>query len=211
MYTIINNDKLIIVGAGGHGKAVCDIARLLGKWKTINFLDDNNSTKSELGIDVIGSFNDVRKYLSDHDIIIAIGNNTKREKYFTILEKMGAVMPTIIHPKATLAENVIVGTGSVIMAGVIINTFSKIGKGCILNTASIIGHDNYIEDFVHVATGSTLAGTVHVKKSTWLGLCCVINNNITIARDSVIAAGAVVVRDITETGTYVGVPAKKIK
>jgi sugar O-acyltransferase (sialic acid O-acetyltransferase NeuD family) len=207
----MNHEKLLIVGAGGHGKVVCDIARLLGQWKSISFLDDDKTKNNSTGMDIIGGFDEVQKYIGTHDIIIAFGNNAKRKEYFNIAEKLGASIPSLIHPKTTLAENVIIGAGTVIVAGVIINTHSKIGKGCIINTASSVGHDNKIDDFVHIASGSTLAGTVHVKTGSWLGLACIISNNISITNDCVIAAGAVVVSNITQKGTYAGVPAKKIK
>ena len=84
----MKNDKLIIIGAGGHGKVVLDIAKKLGHWKYINFLDDNEKLKIVSGINVLGKTSDASKYVSTHDIFVAIGNNTVRERFFVLIDKM---------------------------------------------------------------------------------------------------------------------------
>jgi len=67
-----------------------------------------------------------------------------------------------------------------------------------------------LEDFVHVSPGSHLAGKVSVGKSSWLGIGSVVSNNVNICSGCNVGAGAVVVKDITEPGTYVGVPARRV-
>ena len=96
------------------------------------------------------------------------------------------------------------------MAGAVINCCTKIGKGCIINTGATIDHDNLIEDYVHISPGVHLAGTVKVGQGSWLGIGSVVSNNINITSGCKVGAGAVVVKDITEPGTYVGVPVTKI-
>jgi hypothetical protein len=96
------------------------------------------------------------------------------------------------------------------MAGVIINPSSKVGKGCIINTGSTIDHDNNLEDFIHLSPGSHLAGNVKVGKGSWLGIGSIISNNVYITENCIIGAGFVVLEDIYQSGTYVGVPARKI-
>ena len=56
-----------------------------------------------------------------------------------------------------------------------------------------------------------MAGTVTVGENTWIGIGAAVSNNIDIASDCIIGAGAVVVKNISEPGTYIGIPAKKIK
>ena len=96
------------------------------------------------------------------------------------------------------------------MAGVVINSSSRIGKGCIINTSSSLDHDNVIENYVHISPGVNMAGTVKVGKGSWIGIGSVVSNNVNICSDCKVGAGAVVVKDITEPGTYVGVPVRKI-
>ena len=116
----------------------------------------------------------------------------------------------MIHPSAVIGTDVEIGIGSVVMAGVVINSSTKIGKGCIVNTSSSLDHDNIIEDYVHISPGVRTAGSVSIGKLTWIGIGSVVSNNVNIYSSCKVGAGAVVVKDITEPGTYVGVPVRRV-
>ncbi|MBM7690776.1 sugar O-acyltransferase (sialic acid O-acetyltransferase NeuD family) [Peribacillus deserti] len=203
-------EKLLIIGASGHGKVVADIALKMKKWKTITFLDDNFSMQLSMGIQVSGKTVDAFTHINDCDIFVGVGNNATREQIQLKLEAEGASIPTLIHPSAVIGEQVELASGTVVMAGVVINCCTRVGKGCIINTGATIDHDNLIEDYVHVSPGSHLAGTVKVGLGSWLGIGSVVSNNINITSKCIVGAGAVVVRDIMVAGVYVGIPAKKI-
>ncbi|MED4079844.1 acetyltransferase [Halalkalibacterium halodurans] len=203
-------DKLLIIGASGHGKVIADIALQMNRWNTILFLDDNERVKRAMGLDVIGKTKDVDKFIADYDIFIGIGNNQIREKLQNQLKASQATIPTLIHPSAVIGSKVAIGQGTAVMAGAVINCCSKIGDGCIVNTGATIDHDNCIEDYVHISPGVNIAGSVKVGRSSWLGIGSKVSNNIDITSNCIIGAGGVVVQDIYESGTYVGVPVKKI-
>lgn len=203
-------DTLIIIGAGGHGKVVADIAYQTNKYKEILFLDDNASDKECLGFPIVGTSNNIKAWVSQAEFIVAIGKSVTREKVLNKLIEQKAKIATLVHPKAVVGRNVTIGYGTVVMAGVVINPDTYIGNGVIVNTSSSIDHDNVIEDYVHISVGAHLAGTVHVGSHTWIGIGATVSNNINICSGCMIGAGAVVVKDIEEGGTYVGVPAGKI-
>lgn len=203
-------NKLLIIGASGHGKVVADIALKMNKWQSIAFLDDDESIKSSMGIEVIGKSDNAFTYLDDYNILVAVGNNATRERIQNRLEAKGASIPILIHPNAVVGEQVELASGTVVMAGVVINCCTRIGKGCIINTGATIDHDSLIEDYVHISPGAHLAGTVKVGKGTWLGIGSTVSNNVNITSGCKVGAGAVVVRDITEAGTYVGVPVRRV-
>ena len=94
--------------------------------------------------------------------------------------------------------------------GRVINCGSSLGRGCIVNTSACVDHDNLLEDFVHVSPGARLAGTVHIGQGTWIGIGATVINNRSVAAGCRIGAGAVVIRDITQKGTYVGIPARRL-
>ncbi len=202
--------NLMIIGAGGHGRVIADIAQKLGVYKTIAFLDDGTQTES-MGLKVIGKTADAEKYIATHDIFVAIGNSKIRAKFIERLLEKGASVPTLIHPNAVVGACVEIGVGTAVMAGAVINPCAKIGKGVIVNTCSSIDHDCVIGDYCHIAVGVRIAGTVHVGDNVFWGSGAVVKNNINVCNDCTIGAGAAVVKDITEKGTYVGVPAKKAK
>ncbi len=206
----IIKDKLLIIGAGGHGKVVADIAVKMNRWRSIFFLDDDESIRDFAGIKVIGQSDMALSYINEYEIFVAVGNNTMREKLQEKLEAAGATIPVLVHPNAVIGEEVELGTGTVVMAGVVINCCTKIGKGCIINTGATLDHDNVIEDYVHISPGANFAGNVKVGKNSWI--CCgsVVSNNINICSSCIVGAGAVVVKDITEVGTYIGVPARQM-
>lgn len=96
------------------------------------------------------------------------------------------------------------------MAGVVINSSTKIGKGCIINTSSSIDHDNIIGDYVHISPGVKLAGAVNIGRESWLGIGSIVINNISITSGCILGASTVVVKNIPESGTYIGVPARRV-
>lgn len=198
--------KIIIIGASGHGKVVADIAVRNG-YKDIVFLDDDQNKKNCGNYPVVGKSDEVN--IIKGDVIIAIGNAEKRQKIQNLVEKIR--LPTLVHPDAVIANDVNIGEGTVIMAGTVINSGTIIGKGCIVNTSSSIDHDCVIGDFVHISIGSHIAGTVCVMNRSWIGAGAIISNNVNICSDCIIGAGAVLINSIDIAGTYIGIPAKKVK
>ncbi|WP_226536279.1 acetyltransferase [Fictibacillus halophilus] len=203
-------NKLLIIGASGHGKVIADIALKMNKWKSISFLDDDLSIKSSMGLEIIGTSDDISSHIDDYEIIVGIGNNATRKSIHEMLEAVGASIPFLIHPHAVVGDQVEIGVGTVVMAGVVINCCTNIGKGCIVNTGSTIDHDNKIEDFVHISPGVHLAGTVNIGQSSWLGIGSIVSNNTIITSGCKIGAGSVVIKDVTEPGVYVGVPVRRV-
>lgn len=204
-------EKLIIIGASGHGKVIADIAIKMNKWQIIAFLDDDESIKTFMGLEVIGKVDDAFKYKDEADFFVSIGNNTTREKVQEKLEKEKMSLVKLIHPGAVIGAEVEIGIGTVVMAGVVINSSTRIGNGCIINTSSSLDHDNIIEDYVHISPGAKTAGSVRIGKGTWLGIGSVVSNNVHICSGCKVGAGAVVVKNIEHADIYVGTPARKIK
>lgn len=201
----IKKKNVIIIGAGGHGRVVADIVRKNGD-NVFGFLDDSENASDNLNI--IGKVNECTAF-SDKYFIVAIGNNEIRKK---IAEKHPNIdYYTAIHPSAVISENVKIGKGTCVMAGAVINNGAKIGEHCIINTNSTVEHDDVLEDFVHVSPGAVLCGTVKIGKNTWVGARAVVKNNVSVEAGVVIGAGAAVVKNITKSGTYIGVPAYEMK
>jgi len=203
-------EKLIIIGASGHGKVAADIAINMNKWQSIAFLDDDESIKTSMGLEVIGKIADALTYKDEADFFVAIGSNVTREKIQEKLIEEGLNVVSLIHPSSVIGTDLEIGIGTAIMAGVVVNSSTRIGKGCIINTSSSLDHDNVIDDYVHISPGVRTAGNVRVGKGSWIGIGSVVSNNVNICSDCKLGAGAVVVKDITEPGTYVGVPVRRV-
>lgn len=204
---------VVIIGAGGHAKVIADIIIKSGD-NLLGFLDDNIELDTIIIEDymIMGKVEDCIKISEinpDACFIIAIGNNQTRKKIAETYKDINYY--TAIHPSSQIAIDVEIAEGSSIMANTCINSSAKIGKHCIINTASIVEHDNQINNYVHLSPNVTSCGTVTIGELTHIGAGTTIKNNINITAECIIGAGAVVVKEIEEKGTYVGVPAKKIK
>jgi len=201
---------LLILGASGHGRVVADLAARLDCYPRIAFLDDDPARTEALGFPVLGPGAWMPRFLQDFELFIAVGDNQVRQTLQEQAEALGARLATLVHPQAVLGTQVRLGPGTVVMAGAVINCGSSLGRGCIVNTSACVDHDNLLEDFVHVSPGARLAGTVHIGQGTWIGIGATVINNRSVAAGCRIGAGAVVIRDITQKGTYVGIPARRL-
>lgn len=199
-------NRLAIIGASGHGRVIADVAIKIG-YTDIVFFDDH-AVGACLGYPIIGASEGLDS-LDDGktDFVIAVGDNAMRRE---LVERHDVNWVTLIHPSAQIGTDVKIGKGTVVMANAVINSCTTIGKHCIINSGSIVEHDNVLGDYVHISPRAALGGTVTVGERTWIGIGATVANNISVCADCMIGAGAVVIRDIVESGTYVGVPVRKI-
>ena len=198
--------SIAIVGAGGHGKVCAEIAGLMGYQKIV-FLDDD----PRLAGKVYGSTEKLLELSDDFDIFVAIGDNATRKAFLEKIRAQKASVATLIHPDSTVSKSAVVGEGSFVMAGAVVNADAVIERGVIVNTCGSVDHDCHLKDYCHVAVGAHLSGTVTVGTETFIGAGSTVINNVTIGDHVIIGAGACVISSIDQSGTYVGVPARKIK
>ena len=200
--------RLIIVGAGGHGKVCADVAELMGKWDEIVFVDRKFPEVECCGVWPVVASNLETSGLSNSSFFVAIGDNHIRNKVHAAYVGSGAKPVTLIHPRAILARDVHVGVGSVVCAGAVVNVGSMIGECCIVNTGATIDHDCLLENAVHLSPGVHLAGEVKIGSYSWLGTGVATKQLINIGSNVVVGVGAAVVKDCIEPGIYAGVPAQ---
>ncbi len=198
--------RLIIIGAGGHGKVIADIAMKNG-YTNIAFVDDDAEGSCMNYPIICKSFDIESQDDGNTDFVIAVGNNEIRKK---IAEAHKINWATLVHPSAQIGADVKLGEGTVVMAGAVINSCASVGKHCVINTCSVVEHDDVISDYVHISPKAALGGTVRVGERTHVGIGATVKNNIDICENCMIGAGAVVVKSITDSGTYIGVPARKL-
>ncbi len=146
------NRNLIILGAGGHGHVVKEVAESMGIFDKIDFLDDNSNCSEAIGL-----CSDNEKFIKDYTYAIpAFGNNKLRIEWIERLEKNSFKIPTLIHPTSYISPSATVHSGSVIAAKAVINTNTKVEKGCIVSVASIIDHDAIINCGCHIDCGAVV-------------------------------------------------------
>jgi sugar O-acyltransferase (sialic acid O-acetyltransferase NeuD family) len=204
--------KLAIYGAGGHGKVVADTASMLN-WDEIVFYDDFWPQYQKNSIwPVVGDYKNLLATLTQHDgVIVAFGNCVARLKKTRELYALDAPIISLIHPRAFVSPNAILGDGSVVFAGAVINIDAKVGDASIINTGATVDHDCIIGPGVHVCPGAKISGGVEVGESSWIGIGSCARQGIKIGANVMIGAGAVVVNDVPDGVTMIGVAASQIK
>lgn len=194
--------NLIIIGAGGHGKVCAEIAKDMGQWDEIFFLDDSYpKNKNCLDFKIIGTTKDYHLY-NKVDFFVAIGDNKVRAEFLDILIENKLKIVTLIHPTAYISKYTKVDIGTSIHQFSIINTGSVIGKGCIINTAVIVEHENLIDNYVHLSPNVSLGGQVKIGKFSWIGICATVINNVSIVENVIIGANTLVIKNINNQGVY---------
>jgi sugar O-acyltransferase (sialic acid O-acetyltransferase NeuD family) len=200
--------NLAILGAGGHGKVVADIAQQLG-WN-IHFFDLAFPEITECGPwEVVGDETSLIKHAAKYDaVFVAIGNNAIRSAKQKEFKALGFTITSIISPNATLSEYIEVGEGVLIVDNVCINIGTTISDGVIINTGTNIDHDNHIGEYSHVSPGVNIAGEVNIGQQCWIGIGSTIIHQISIADNVIVGAGAVIINDVPTNVTVVGCPAR---
>ena len=208
--------KIIIIGAGGHCRAVMATALISRIWQILGIIDlDYNLSKNEkiLGHDIIGPLDKLNEFSSDDtSIFLAIGDNEIREDVSknALVKKFQDT--NIIHPSSIIDESVKMGTQNYIGPFSHVGPNVEIGSFNIINTNSNIEHESVIGSFNQLAPGSILCGRCKLGNHNFIGANSTLIPKISIKNHNIIGAGSVIIEDIRSSkNVFVGVPVKKIK
>lgn len=153
--------NLLIIGAGGHGRVVAEVAEDCG-YTQIAFLDDNSP-------DAIGKIADLEKFRNQFEYaFVGIGNNRFRAELIDRLEKAGFTVPALIHPTAYVSRTAVIGKGTEIEPKAIVNANTTVGAGCIIQIGGIVDHNVVLGDCVHINAGSIVKAGAEVAAYTKL-------------------------------------------
>lgn len=189
--------NLAIIGAGGHGKVVGDIA-LLNNCENISFFDDkvDQIKKNVFPFNIVGSLDDLKNCLNDFDaFFVAIGDNVSRYNNIKWLKKEKLNITTLIHPTSSISKFSSIGVGACVMANAVINTGSLIQDGVIINSSASIDHDCIIKDYAHISPNCSLSGNVKVGKFSHLGTGTIVHPGIKIGNNVKTAIGTKIYKD----------------
>lgn len=200
---------LLVFGTGGHGRVVADAALLMQSWREI-YASDRDPTRCQ-GMLLPGV--PLRDILSagalKASIHIAIGNNVSREQEASLWSV--ARLVSVVHPDAVVSKFAQLSAGCFVAAGAVLAAGARVDVACIVNHGAVVDHDVHVGAYSHVAPLASLGGEVVLGKRVMVGAGATVLPGIHISDDVVIGAGAVVRTAICERGTYVGVPARRVK
>jgi len=201
-----NNQKVVILGGGGHAKMCIDIINQMGTYKIVGIIDRNIKIDSKvMGIPVIAKDRDedLKKLYNEGFRLIVIGvgaitNHNIRDKIYKKLKRIGFYIPNIIHPKASIEPSVSIGEGNQIMANAIIGSDVKIKNNCIINSGAIVSHDSLLENNVHITPGAILAGSVCVGENSLIGMGSTIYLNVKIGKHVIVYNNCSITKNVPD-------------
>lgn len=207
------DERVVVIGTGGHAAVVIDILRALGR--TVVAAVDSDPARiggSILGVPITGPDTRLRELRAEgiRQALVAVGDNHLRRRLSSEVVRAGFVLGSAVHPSAWISPHAELGDGAVIMPGGVVNARTRIGKGVIVNTGASIDHDCVLGAFVHVAPGAHLGGGVTCGDDVLVGIGASVILGVTIGGGAVIGAGAAVVENVAPGTTVVGVPARPI-
>jgi UDP-perosamine 4-acetyltransferase len=207
--------RILIIGAGGHGKVVLDILRASDLYEPAGFIDADPALAGSFvgGIKVLGAMNLLPKLHRQgiRAAVIAIGDSRARRHCAALLGEQGIALVNAVHPTAFVSTTAVLGRGVVVAPQAAICADCRVGDLSIINTAAVVDHECDIGEAVHVCPGVRLAGRVSVGSGSFIGLGANVIQCLKIGEGTTVGAGAVVLEDVPADSTVVGVPARVIR
>lgn len=206
--------KLAFLGAGSFSDGVLPWVDV-EEYEFVGYFDDKDIVTYR-DFPVFGKIEDVLGYLERKEIdcvFVTIGDNRKRAEIFDkISEKYYDCFINIISNKShVLQEESIQGRGIFLGFRSFIGAESRVYDNCIVNTGAIIEHHTVIQKHCNITPGVIINGICNIGEGCYLGSGSIVINLVNLAPYIILGAGAVVTKSLEETGTYVGIPAVKIK
>ena len=203
-------EKLIIIGAGGYAKSVLDSIDYYN-YQIKGFLDEFSTVKEHLGHPILWHSLDEIDSPEQYFFFIAIGNNQRRKIWFDRLVERKLRLINVVDRSAIISPEAKIGYGCFFGKMSVVNSKAIIGNNCIINTKSLVEHGCTVHDHSNISTNAVINGDVCVGEGTFVGTSSTTIGQITIGSWSTIGAGAVVISNVADNVTVVGVPAKEIK
>lgn len=204
----MGSGPVVIVGAGGHGRELVDVARAAG-FDVVGVVaadQPNLVLLEQMGTVWLGGDDRLDELGAPH--VLGLGYPNVRARVDSGLMARGLRAATLIHPVSTIGSNVHLGEGAVVTANVTITTNVVLGRHTHIGVGSVVSHDCRLGDHVTLAPGVSMSGDVQVGDRVFVGVGAVVVPGCVIGDDAVIAAGAVVVGDVPAGVTAKGVPAR---
>ena len=207
--------EILIIGTGAQAKYALETFHLAGKEAIgIISLPGEKSIASLDGAPVVASLDELEDVYEKHEkplLLFCCSKNRLKEELKTRLEKYRPAYVSAIHPTAVISRTATVGQGTIINARAVIQPFVKVGNHAMIHAGVVIEHDCVVDDYANLAPNVTLAGWTRVGKGATLYTGAIAIPTINIGEYATIGAGGVVLQNIPDNATAVGIPARLLQ
>jgi len=208
-----SNNKIVLIGAGGHAKVVADIIARLGSWELAGCTLPPGAEPSVRGLERLGTDEDLPRLLEQGLALAALGvgagaDTASRRRLGAAVRALGFSLPDLVHPAACVAASVELGGGCQVMAGALINPDARLGADCVVNTGAVVEHDCVLGEHAFIGPRAALGGAAEIGAGALIGIGAAVLPGVRIGEGAVLGAGAVAVRDLPAGRVARGVPAR---
>jgi sugar O-acyltransferase (sialic acid O-acetyltransferase NeuD family) len=207
-------DEVIIIGAGGHGREVAHVLRVLAALghrapRLLGFADDG-PVDPVLVEPFAPHLGGVIAALSEHQDVAVLGGIGDGRIRRRLVDGLLAAAP-VVHPSADVGSDVLLGDGTVVCAHASLTTNIEVGRHVHVGRGAAIGHDAVLGDYVSVMPLAAVSGDVRLGSGAFVGTGAVIRQGVGVGTDAVVGMGAVVLEDVPAGATVVGNPARVLE
>jgi UDP-perosamine 4-acetyltransferase len=199
---------VVVIGNGGHSRACIDAWASKSGMQPVGCTGLDFTEPSE--VPYLGSDDALPGLFAQgyRHVFVALGDSRLREKCFRNAVELGFTVCALVADSAQVARTATVGAGAAVLRGAIVGAFAQVGEGAIINTGASVDHDCMVGPYAHIAPGTHLAGNVRIGAHSMLGVGVSVVPGVKIGAGATVGAGAVVIVDVPDGQTVVGVPAR---
>ena len=208
---------IVIIGAGGLGKVVQWVLERINlqkaTWNILGYADDGIVAGSIVdGLEILGGVDYLNGYEKELDVVCAVAAaKTRRRIIGRLKQNKKLSFPNIIDPSVIMSQRIMMGNGNFISAGSILTVDIQIKDFCIITEDCTVGHDVIVESYTTLYPSVNVSGCVSLGENVEIGTGCQVIQGLTVGRNTIVGAGAVVIRDLPSDCTAVGNPARPVK
>jgi len=183
--------RVIVIGAGGHGRSVAEVILLLGRDELAGFVDDGADLNAKVWTyPILGRTDSLHAMRALADaVVVAIGSNAIREKLHVQVWEAGFELLTVIHPAAFVSPTAILGAGCAVMANAVVGTEAELGEGVIVNCGATVDHHCKVEAFGHLGVNACMAGGSLLGHRAWMQAGSALGYGVKVERGVVLTPG----------------------
>ena len=194
-------NKLIVIGDGGHARAIVDVALSTGEFEILAVLGRDEANKKnwhQSGIDWVNEA-EIQKYANSSALgIVGLGQIKDPEPRVNAYERLvnlGIELATLVSPKAYVSKTSIIGKGTAVMHGAVVNAYAQIGVNTIINSMALVEHDANVGNHSHISTGAIVNGQSRIGDKSFIGSGAVLRQGISVGASCIVPMGSLVVSD----------------